>query len=260
MRLLILFVFLTIYQTKGQEILFEANYEEGSGPNVRSINTFGSRWSPTRFGDGNGFMRCGSNYEASTQSWFTEGGFTLEDGESVDISFDYRGAVSSNGGMWLTVAIADGFGINDVLRGSPSLFSGRMGKIDDWTRTTSTFTPNRGGRYYIRVIASAPRDFRGHVHFDNISVVRSQVLSTNDKEGLGEEFSFYPNPASSNITFTNPKQSGYAVRIYDTTGKEVMHKQIIDEVLDIDGLDSGMYLLKIIDTNHNSTIKYLIKN
>ncbi|RXR22122.1 S8 family peptidase [Flavobacterium stagni] len=64
-------------------------------------------------------------------------------------------------------------------------------------------------------------------------------------------FFVYPNPASTEIHFNNPKELTLnSVNIYDITGKLVAHSSsIVNNTVDVSALQSGMYMVKISSEN-----------
>jgi len=78
----------------------------------------------------------------------------------------------------------------------------------------------------------------------------TKVSQLND---FNETFTVYPNPADNYIhIYSKSKLDSYEFRIYDLSGKEIFHKQLIGESnLNIDCLKDGMYLYQLnTDENH----------
>ncbi|BAO56160.1 S8 family serine peptidase [Nonlabens marinus] len=79
--------------------------------------------------------------------------------------------------------------------------------------------------------------------------------------------SMFPNPATNqfNITFSEPLNGAkILVNIYNSIGQEVLTKQFdnsgnFNQAIDIAGLSSGMYLVKIGDGNVSSTRKLIVR-
>ncbi len=86
----------------------------------------------------------------------------------------------------------------------------------------------------------------------------STPLSIDDFTNNSNLFSFFPNPSTNEITITN-----YAnieiIHIYDLTGKEVFYSNSISQKINVQNLNSGVYLLKVIDKNGNRETKKMIK-
>jgi choice-of-anchor B domain-containing protein len=88
-------------------------------------------------------------------------------------------------------------------------------------------------------------------------LVKSQNLGVNDADELG--FSIYPNPSKTNITIKSENNPISKVEIYNVLGQQVLNfdfSESISENINVSGLNSGMYLVKI----NNLTTKRLIIN
>lgn len=75
-----------------------------------------------------------------------------------------------------------------------------------------------------------------------------------------EPFSIFPNPASTNyISIISKDKSAKEVSVFDILGKEVIKTTLTTEQLDISGLKSGMYILKIVQGKASMTKKLVIE-
>ncbi|MEL6810760.1 MAG: spondin domain-containing protein [Bacteroidota bacterium] len=75
------------------------------------------------------------------------------------------------------------------------------------------------------------------------------------------EVALFPNPAKGSVTISNtaPLQS---VRIYNALGSEVLsltNMNTTSKEIDLNGLSSGVYLVKATDDSNNETVKRLVK-
>jgi len=85
-----------------------------------------------------------------------------------------------------------------------------------------------------------------------------QVLATPTFEE--NIFSFYPNPANNYINITsNNIQDETTIRIFDITGKQVLKQTLIESVLDVSMLHSGVYIIKINQNNKVEAQRLVIK-
>ncbi len=96
----------------------------------------------------------------------------------------------------------------------------------------------------------------GIFQIDNITIDNTAVLST--PENSLNNFSVYPNPAQSVVNI-----KGYTtlskVELFDITGKKVLEtSQLVNDQLNIESVNTGIYLLRIVDTRNNVTVKRLI--
>jgi len=90
------------------------------------------------------------------------------------------------------------------------------------------------------------------------------TLGINDNVLNKKELSIHPNPTEHgffNIK-NNTQQTLSQVSIYDLTGKKVLNANInnsdLDNRINLSGINSGIYLVKISDDNNNSITKKLI--
>ncbi|MGO3181650.1 MAG: T9SS type A sorting domain-containing protein [Aequorivita sp.] len=74
------------------------------------------------------------------------------------------------------------------------------------------------------------------------------------------QFNIYPNPATEGYLYVTSKISGIKhVSIYDVLGTQVLKTTLNSERLDISGLNSGVYILKIEQGKASTTKKLVIK-
>lgn len=98
----------------------------------------------------------------------------------------------------------------------------------------------------------------GIIVFDFIEFYNEPSLSV-DSFNKTSGFTLYPNPANSELNFSNPSVISQ-VTVFDITGKQVIKsKQLTNGKLNISTLTTGVYLVKIVDQNNSSTTKKLVK-
>ena len=76
----------------------------------------------------------------------------------------------------------------------------------------------------------------------------------------GGESKIFPNPASTvlNIKLKGTSDTGALIEIYDSRGKNIHFKQIeSNEQIDISGLYPGLYFVKIVQSDHQYTHKFI---
>ena len=84
------------------------------------------------------------------------------------------------------------------------------------------------------------------------------VLGINDKSI--EDFQLFPNPANLGYVNVLSKSNGKMyVTIYDVLGKQILAETIENNKINITGLKSGLYLLKITQGLYKSNIKLVVK-
>lgn len=122
-----------------------------------------------------------------------------------------------------------------------------------WQTVTENLTTGSNVQLVIegRTNASA-EDF----WFDN--VVFSGVLGTNDLSQ--NQFSIYPNPATKGFVNISSKVSGAKnVSVFDVLGKQVINTVLTNDRMDISSLNSGIYIVKIVQGKTSTTKKLVIK-
>ena len=80
--------------------------------------------------------------------------------------------------------------------------------------------------------------------------------------GLGEQYTLYPNPTSGVLHIARPagtdQGAEFSVRVYDLRGAEVSNLKMVDGQLDVSALRAGTYLLNVSDaagTSHQRFVK-----
>lgn len=88
----------------------------------------------------------------------------------------------------------------------------------------------------------------------------SDIDTTLSTEEFGtSSFSMYPNPANGNtVTITSATNNTKDVQVYSIIGKQVINTTIT-RTLDVSGLQSGVYVVKITENGKSATKKLVIK-
>ena len=76
-----------------------------------------------------------------------------------------------------------------------------------------------------------------------------QIGTTSIEESAANNFKFYPNPTTNQITIKAANQFlGLVYTVYDFTGKSVLNGQILSEqcVIELSNLSRAIYLLSIV--------------
>lgn len=80
--------------------------------------------------------------------------------------------------------------------------------------------------------------------------------SFNEIEGL----KMYPNPLKGNhLFFTSAANSLMNIQIFDITGKEILNSELLSNSINVPDLNSGIYLVKVIENNKTSIKKLIIQ-
>ena len=94
------------------------------------------------------------------------------------------------------------------------------------------------------------------LYLDNLVI--DGTLGTND---LNEsQFSIFPNPATQGYVNISSQLNGdKEVVVYNVLGKQVINSTIANERLNISGLSSGIYIIKVTQDNISTTKKLVVK-
>lgn len=85
-------------------------------------------------------------------------------------------------------------------------------------------------------------------------VVHSSIIASLDN------FTVYPNPASNNTIYIKNADELIRYRIFDTSGKEVLASNKLNNGIDISSLENGIYFLEVVDfTGMKETQKIIVK-
>ncbi len=117
-----------------------------------------------------------------------------------------------------------------------------------------TYTAN--GTYTVRLIAFNNCDS------DTVEqVVSITVIGLDEKEMNSKNISIYPNPANTNVSLTCSTCENSLVEIFACDGRKVYKGQIgaKTENIDLTGLKSGLYLLKVSDRKNSFTKRLVIE-
>lgn len=93
---------------------------------------------------------------------------------------------------------------------------------------------------------------------DNIKIINTSALSKKHNEI--EHFSMFPNPTSTGyVNFTTKSPYPLNIAIFDLLGKPIFKQTITNKNLNVSGLTTGVYLIKVSQRNSVSTRKLVIK-
>jgi PKD repeat protein len=136
--------------------------------------------------------------------------------------------------------------------------------INSWTLqsgATSTlnspvYTYTANGTYTVKLIAFNNCDS------DTVEkIVNITVIGLNEKEANVNNLTVYPNPANSYITLNCNTCEKCIVEIFASDGRKVYKGNTGNkpENIDLNGLKSGLYLLKVSDKNNSYTKRLIIE-
>ena len=85
------------------------------------------------------------------------------------------------------------------------------------------------------------------------------TLSTNNFNAI-ENLTMYPNPLKGNTLFlTSNTNTNMSVQIFDVLGKEVLKSNVINNAVNVSGLNAGVYIVKITEEGKTATRKLVIQ-
>ena len=91
------------------------------------------------------------------------------------------------------------------------------------------------------------------------SFVDVNTLSTNNFNTI-EGLTMYPNPLKGNTLFlTSTANANMSVQIFDVLGKEVLKSNVINNTMNVSGLNAGVYIVKITEEGKTATRKLVIQ-
>jgi len=124
----------------------------------------------------------------------------------------------------------------------------------EWTGLTQDF------QFVIRDSNNANKASAGDLEIDSIIFSANATLSADKEVKFANELSIYPNPAA-NIINIKTQNTISKVLIFDVTGKNILKENNIkNNSLNISNLNSGIYFIKILDSNNYKTTRKLIIN
>lgn len=92
-----------------------------------------------------------------------------------------------------------------------------------------------------------------------IGTALSDILSTksfNEISGL----KLFPNPLSGNVlNVTSNSNADKTIAVYDVLGKNVLNAKVTNETVNVSGLNSGVYIVKITEEGKTATRKLVVK-
>ncbi|HBD25620.1 T9SS type A sorting domain-containing protein [Flavobacterium sp.] len=91
------------------------------------------------------------------------------------------------------------------------------------------------------------------------SFVDVNTLSTNDFDAI-DGLTMYPNPLKGNTLYlTSTANAEMSVQIFDIVGKEVVKSNVMNNTVNVSGLNAGVYIVKITEEGKTATRKLVIQ-
>ena len=158
-------------------------------------------------------------------------------------------------------ATFDDLGIDLVCANSSPVITGTIKPSEDLAGFNGE---SSSGNWTLRVTDNFADD-AGSIESWSLELCESVTVASVGDD-LFKDFNLWPNPANEtvNISFVAPSIDATHIKIYDITGREVLHKiyssttVLFNEQVQINNLTSGTYLVKISSGNTNTTKRLLI--
>lgn len=234
---------------------FEAN--DGLGC-IRLDNVNGATsWSLFTSGgngaaSGTNSIRYNWHETVAADDWFFLKGLNLTGGTAYELKFKYK---SSDGPQYtenLEVKFGTSPDATDMTVGTIVTLNGINTTIaDPFNESTSTFTPQSSGVYYIGFHCySIPN--QAFLYIDDISVSASLGVD----QATNKFVKHYPNPVKDvlNLSYERGMET---VSVYNLLGQKVLEKEVNQTTAQINmtTLASGSYLVKVQSGNLSETLK-----
>lgn len=122
----------------------------------------------------------------------------------------------------------------------------------EWITGTAALTTGST----VQLVVEARCNAGGEAFFlDN--VIFDGILGTNDVQN--DQFAIYPNPATKGfVNISSTVAGAKQVAVYDVLGKEVINTTIANDRLNIADLNSGIYIVKIVQGTASITKKLVV--
>lgn len=107
-----------------------------------------------------------------------------------------------------------------------------------------------------RVVLVAEYNGTAQVVARSLADVTLSSSSFNAIDGL----TMYPNPLKGNtLYFTSTANADMSVQIFDIVGKEVLKSNVINNIVNVSGLNAGVYIVKVTEEGKTATRKLVIQ-
>ena len=100
----------------------------------------------------------------------------------------------------------------------------------------------------------------GNFSIDDVVISGAIATMSSSSFNAIEGLAMYPNPLKGDtLFFTSTANADKSVQIYDVLGKEVLNSKVINNTLNVSGLSSGIYVVKVTEEGKIATKKLVIE-
>lgn len=131
----------------------------------------------------------------------------------------------------------------------------------EWVPQTFTVTAPAGAaflRFQVRTYKQTNTSFGGFIYYDDFSVIDNSVNSVGKNEI--SDLKMFPNPLNGNVlNITSATGAEKAVAVFDVLGKQVFSGATTNNVVTLNNLTTGIYIVKMTEEGKTATRKLVVK-
>ncbi len=158
------------------------------------------------------------------------------------------------------ISVIDQFGNPLDITGGSSDYNAVWAYQDSYTTRKVNIVPNDGN------FTNDSFEYAGNNALDGATCAEftaavnlGGVLSTKNFDAVSG-LKMFPNPLSGNIlNITSDANASKTVAIYDVLGKQVLNTVVTNETVNVSGLTSGVYIVKVTEEGKTATRKLVVK-
>lgn len=99
----------------------------------------------------------------------------------------------------------------------------------------------------------------GNFSIDDVAISGNVTTLSSSSFNAIDGLKMYPNPLSGNTLFlTSTANADMSVQIFDVLGKEVVKSNVINNAVNVSGLNAGVYIVKVTEEGKTATRKLVI--
>lgn len=198
----------------------------------------------------------------ATDDWFVSPEFDFTDGATIDsVWHSFAGFGLPMAGDTLAIYVLNGSNDPGLALSKTMLFDYRDTNYvadNTWTLDTNIVIPPQTGLSYIAFRYYTVVNWLD-VKFDDMSISINGFIGISDLASNTLNISLFPNPANEVVSLqVSDEINIQQISLFNTTGQEVKQFEKSNRSIDLQGIMSGLYILKI-TTNKGIVTKKLIK-